>query len=104
MALTQKQVFDTLDELFDQNKVQLKCGKHLYWGPVKDKPEVTPMLGCSDCWRVFYVYELATTPPDERRQKLEEIEEVMHHMVEMVEAGTWDFKPYAHAQIEIGTE
>jgi hypothetical protein len=104
MALTDAQKRDTLKELFDATRITVKCGKHLYFGPVKERPEVTPMLGCADCWRVFYISEMATTPPDERRQKLEELEEVMHNMVAMVERGTWDFEPYEHAQIEFGVE
>lgn len=93
-----------LSEVFDSKKITLRCGKHNYFGPVKDRPEFTPTLGCKECWQVFYVHELTECPPDKRREKLEEIEEVMHKVVEMVEKGTWDFVPYEHAQVQIGKE
>ena len=102
--LRDDQVRAMLDEIFDDqkiNRVNFFCAKHGYKGPVKDRPEITPGLGCADCWKIFYLVELVKTPPDERGQKLEEIEEVMHDMVKMVEAGTFDFQPYDHAQIEI---
>jgi hypothetical protein len=105
--LTDKQKKETLDELFDDqkvNRVRFFCSKHGYSGPVKERPEITPGLACANCWKVFYFHEIATTPPDERGQKLEEIEEVMRNMVSMVEKGTWDFEPYDHAQVEIGEE
>lgn len=104
MALSDQDKVDTLKELFDPSKVNLKCGQHLYFGPVKDKPEVTPMLGCVDCWKVWYIHEIATTPPSERAQKLEELESVLHDMTQMIERGEWDFVPFDHAQIEIGEE
>lgn len=104
MALTEQQKIDYVREVFDDKRVQLKCGKHLYFGPVKGRPEVIPMLGCVDCWKVFYVYEMASTPANERGQKLAELEEVLHNVVQMVEEGKFDFEPYPHAQIEIGQE
>jgi hypothetical protein len=104
MALTEQQKTDMLSEIFDSAKINIKCGKHLYFGPVKGRPEITPALGCRDCWKVFYICEMASTPPGDRRQKLDEIEEVLNKMVEMIVAGTWDFVPYEHAKIEIGEE
>lgn len=104
MALTDQQKKDVISEVFDDKRVTLRCGKHSYFGPVKGKPEFKPTLGCVDCWKVFYVHEMATTPPDERRQKLEEIEEVLHNVVQLVEQGKFDFEPFAHAQVEIGKE
>jgi hypothetical protein len=104
MPLTEQQKRDILSELFDSEKINVKCGKHLYFGPVKGKPEIEPTPGCADCWKVFFICELASTPPDERHQKLDEIEEILHKMVEMIQNGTWDFKPYAHAKVQIGEE
>jgi hypothetical protein len=101
MALTEQQKLDYLNEIFDSSKVNLKCGRHLYFGPIKGKPEITPVEGCVDCWTVFYIYELASIPANERRQKLEEIEEVLHNTVQLVESGQWDLKMYPHAKIEI---
>jgi hypothetical protein len=104
MALTDKQKEEMLAEVFDTQKINVKCGRHLYFGPVKGKPEIVPEMGCSDCWKVFFICEMASTPPDERRQKLDEIEEVLNHMVEMIIAGTWDLKLYPHAKVEFETE
>jgi hypothetical protein len=104
VALTDNQKIDYLKEIFDTQKVNLKCGRHLYFGPNPEKPELKPVLGCVDCWKVFYIYELANTPADKRREKLEELEDVLHNVVEMVEKGTWDLEVYPHAKIEIGSE
>lgn len=102
--LSERNKQDMLGEIFDKTKINVKCGQHFYFGPIKSRPDIKPVMNCPDCWKVFYIHELATTAPAERRAKLEEIEEVMNHMVEMIQAGTWDFEPYAHAQIEIGEE
>lgn len=104
MALTEQGKRDLIAEAFEPKRVTFWCAKHNYIGPIKGKPEVKPTLGCPDCWKIFYIHEMATTPPAERQKKLEEIEEVLHNIVQMVEKGTWDFEPYDHAQIEIGTE
>lgn len=104
MAYTRTEQEKLVAEAFDGQRVQFWCAKHNYFGPVKGKPEVVPGLSCPNCWKIFYIYEMMSTPPDKRREKLEEIEEVLHHVVESVEAGQWDFKPYEHAKIEIGKE
>lgn len=104
MALTDKQKEEMVAEAMDSQRVKFFCPEHFYSGPVKGKPEFKPGLDCANCWKIFYFYEFATTPPDERRQKLDEIDEVLHKMTEMVTAGKWDFEPYSHAQVEIGTE
>ena len=102
--LSDQDKIDTLEELFDSQKVNIRCGTHNYFGPIKGRPEIIPVERCADCWKVWFISELATTPPSERRQKLDEIEEVLHNMIQMVENGTWDLKLYPHAQIEIGKE
>lgn len=107
MALSDSQKKEMMDEIFDDqkiNRVQFFCAQHAYRGPVKERPEIVPGFGCANCWKIWYLHEIATTPPDERRQKLEEIEEVMHSMIKMVESGKWDFEPYEHAEVEIGEE
>jgi hypothetical protein len=104
MALSEQQKVDYINEIFDSNKVNLKCGRHLYFGPVAGKPEITPVMGCVDCWKVFFVHEMATTPANERRQKMDELEEVLHKVVEMVEKGAFDLELYPHAKVEIGEE
>lgn len=104
MALTEQQKNQYLAEIFDEKRVNLWCSKHNYLGPVKGRPEVKPASRCADCWKIWFIHELATTPADQRAKKLDEIEEVLRDMVQMVEAGTWDFEPYEHAKIEIGAE
>ena len=101
MAFTETQKGEILSELFDSEKINVKCGKHFYFGPVKNNPKIVPAMGCPDCWKVFFICEMASTPPDERRQKLDEIEETLHKVVELVERGIWDFVPYEH---EFGQE
>lgn len=93
-----------LEEVFDPRRVTLVCQKHQYFGPVKGRPELMPTLGCVDCWKIFYISELTSTPPDKREEKLAEIEEVMRDVVQLVEQGKFDFEPYAHAQVKIGKE
>ena len=104
MSLSDRQKKEMVEEALDPQRVRFYCPKHFYSGPVKENAQIKPGLGCPDCWKIFYFHEMAMTPPDKRREKLEEIEEVLHKMVEMVEAGTWDFVPYEHAKIEIGQE
>lgn len=104
MTLTEQDKRDVLKEVFDANRVTLWCKEHNYLGPIKDRPEVTPHFGCPNCWKIFYIHELATTPPDKRAEKLAEIEEVMHKVVELVERGEWDVNIFPHAKIEIGRE
>lgn len=104
MALSEHDKTDMLMEVLDPNKVTLRCGRHEYFGPVKGFPEKQPAVGCPDCWRVFYVHELASTPPDKRNEKLSELEEVLHNVVELVEKGKWDLELFPHAKIEIAKE
>jgi hypothetical protein len=104
VGLTERQQKELVQEAFDPERVKFYCAKHIYFGPVKNRPEVVPGLGCPDCWKIFFIHEMATTPPDKRQEKLDEIEEVLNHMVEMVEKGTWDLKLYPHAKVEIGKE
>ena len=101
MALSESDKTDMLMEALDPTKVILRCGKHDYFGPVKGFAEKKPQLGCSDCWRVFYMHEMANTPPDKRREKLEELEEVLHNVVQLVEQGKWDVVINPHATIKI---
>jgi hypothetical protein len=94
-----------VEEALDPNKLNFWCKKHNYFGPIKGDPNKSkPFMGCSDCWMIFYIHEMASCPPEKRYEKLQEIEEVLNQVVEMVEKGTWDFAPYDHAQVEIGQE
>jgi hypothetical protein len=104
MALTDTQKNAMVMEVFDTKRVTLTCSKHSYFGPVKNRPEFKPHLNCPDCWRVFFVHELSECPPDKRKEKLDEMEDVLHRVVELVEHGKWDVDIYPHAEISIGKE
>lgn len=104
MALTDPDKRQLLAEAFDDKRVTFWCARHNYMGPIKGKPEIKPFLGCANCWKIFFISEMATTPPSEREKKLSEIEEVLRNVVQLVEQGKWDFVPYQHAQVNIGED
>lgn len=103
MSFTEQEQQDIIREAMSE-RVNLMCGKHFYAGPSKNNPEIKPHPGCSQCWQVYFIKDIASVPPSMRAQRLDELEEVLHHMNEMVEKGTWDFEPYEHAKIEITEE
>lgn len=86
----------------DPQKVTVYCATHMYFGPSKNGVEAKPQQGCSKCWFVLYFHDIATTPPEKRQARLDELDEVLHKVVEEVEKGAWDFVPNRHAQIEMG--
>lgn len=92
-----------LEEVLDPNKVSLYCSQHLYFGPGKDK-QIRPTSGCAKCWQVYFLLDYANTPPDKRNQRVAELEEVIHHLVESVEQGTFDYKPLQKAEFEYTKE
>lgn len=85
----------------DPQKVQVYCSTHQYFGPTKNGTEVKPGLGCSKCWFVLYFHDIATTPPEKRAARLDELTEVLHKTVELVEQGKFDFEPMRHSEIEM---
>jgi hypothetical protein len=90
-----------LDEVMDPQKVSVYCGDHMYFGPAKNGVESKPAVGCKKCWFVLYFHDIASTPPDKRAARLDELTEVLHKTVELVEQGKWDFEPLRHSQIEM---
>jgi len=104
MAFSEKEKQDILAQALDPNKVYLYCAGHSYFGPSKSGKPIRPTNGCAKCWEVYYWHDLASAPPHMREQRLSELEEVLSNMVQMINAGTWDFVPYEHAQIEITQE
>lgn len=102
MPLTEQQKQEFLKEALDTRKVILHCGTHQYYGPDKNGKHIKkPAKNCKDCWMVFYFYDLANSPPDQRERRLEELTEVLRNVVQSVEQGTWDFKPFEKAKIEV---
>lgn len=104
MEMTQKEREGFLAEALDPHKISIFCGVHQYYGPSKTNKKIAPFKGCSRCWLVYYIHDMATTPPHLREQRLAELEEVIHHATELADKGQFDFEPYRHAKIEIGTE
>ncbi len=49
--------------------------------------------GCKECWMTFLFTQQAMLPKERKAENLDNLEEVMHHVVEAVERGEWDFKP-----------
>lgn len=90
----------------DSERIQLVCPKHNYLGG-KIPPSTS---GCKDCWLAYYIWDLATTPPSKRQERLEELEVVIHHMVEYEEKGQFgnDLELYSPGdprfKVEVGTE
>jgi hypothetical protein len=91
----------TLDEI-RSGSVLLTCGKHRYVAARKTKngglvalppnPD-GPSRGCKFCWECYYVTDLCLTLPGRRQERLEELDEVIHHLVEFVAKGKFDFVP-----------
>lgn len=93
-----------LNELSDPTKVQVYCGTHQYFGPTKNGVEAKPGYNCPKCWFVLYFHDIASTPPDKRAARLDELDEVLHKTVELVEQGKWDFEAIRHAEISMEKE
>lgn len=85
-----------LSELLDPNRTVLYCGKHFYSAGPNDQPA----FGCVDCQKVYWISEVAKYPPHERRERLERLQETVHHFVEAVQRGEWDVQIDEHPTIE----
>lgn len=93
-------------DAFDDTKVQLYCGLHKYYGPVKNPTGGmhkigTPHAGCARCWFVYYFHDIASTPPHLRQERLDELEEVVHKTVEAVNRDEFDFKVSRRPEVSI---
>lgn len=82
------------------DKVVLICGKHNYVasrrranGIVIVPPEPR---GCAECQQVYFVTDYAFTTPSQRQERLDELEEVIHHTIEYEQKGHFgeDFQLY----------
>lgn len=92
--ITQKQKEQVINEFFDTKKVVLYCADHNYGG------KGMPTEGCPKCSKVFWQLLAASFPPEKRSQIIEELHEIVHKLVEEVEAGRFDINIYPHAKIE----
>jgi hypothetical protein len=95
MPITQADIRDILAEK-DSERAQVICAKHNYVGG-KIPPRVS---GCADCWRCFYIYDLASTPPSLRKERLDELEHVINSVVDMVKKNKFDFVPDARPEVK----
>lgn len=93
-----------LEEIMDPTKVVVYCALHNYFGPSKDGAEVKPAQNCQRCWFVLYFHDIVSAPPEDRAQRMDELEAVVHKMCELADKGKWDYEPYRHAKIEIEKE
>lgn len=94
--LTQAQAEQVLSEVFDKTKVVLLCGKHFYVGSnLPPKP-----IGCQDCWKAYYWYMIATTPPDLREERINAALHTVRRAVSDYEHGKFDFEPLDRPIIE----
>lgn len=84
-------------ELLDPTKVHLICGLHQYLG------SATPPFpnGCVDCWKAYWWYQVATTPPHLRDELLELAYKGVYDSVKAHERGEFDFRPFASPEITI---
>lgn len=72
-----------LNEVFDADRVMLLCGTHQYLPGGKKRPT----MGCKDCMQVFYINLLAKVPPHLRQERIEQLEAMVHHIVEELKMG-----------------
>lgn len=94
-----------LEQILNEIKsgsVILTCGKHRYVAARKLRSGHTvvippnpdgPSKGCKLCWEVYYVSDHCLTPPGKRQERLEELDEVTHHLIEYIKKGKFDFVP-----------
>lgn len=73
------------------DKVTLTCGKHNYVA-ARRRANATLAVppetrGCADCWKVYYITDLALTEPGKRQERLDELEQVIHHAIEYEQKG-----------------
>jgi hypothetical protein len=83
-----------LSEVLDSEKVQLVCGTHNYVAQLGPPPP----RGCADCWKVYFLHQVAQAPPEKRDEVIDELERTIHALVEGAE--DFDFKPFARPIIE----
>lgn len=72
-----------ITEVLNSEKTQLVCSKHNYLGG-KLPPKTS---GCKYCWMAYYVWDLATTPPSKRQERLDELESIINHAIEYDKKG-----------------
>lgn len=98
MNFTNEQRDKMLKEL-NSPTVHLCCEDHgFYPGKVTSLPM---QFNCKYCTLAQFYYEFAKTPPHMRQQRLDELESLVHHMVEDLERGNFDISVFDHPQVTI---
>lgn len=67
-----------ISEALDPKKVTLTCGLHHYAYGGKLKPN----FKCKRCMFTMFLGLIANTPPDQRQDRAEELEMLIHRMIE----------------------
>lgn len=112
LQLSEADKIQLADENLDPRKLYPSCPLHRYYGPITRANMATarvvpswqspdPAIGCASCMKVYFLYDLAGVPPSKRVERLEEMEEVMHKVVEAIEKGQWDYKVFKHPEINV---
>lgn len=83
-------------EINVNTKLKNLCAVHGYYG----QPIPGPREGCKNCAEVYLKLILALTPGD-YKENFDKLEALIHGIVELEQEGKFDYKPYAHPQIEI---
>jgi hypothetical protein len=94
------ELYDTISKVKSGSYI-LYCSKHNYSAAKKRPSGATVAIppsstGCPECWKVYYITDYALTPLETQSQRLNELEEVIHHAVEYEQKGTFgkDFELY----------
>lgn len=48
--------------------------------------------------------QAASDVPGKFTEHVDQLESAIHHVAESANRGEWDFQPYAHPEVEIGTD
>jgi hypothetical protein len=84
-------------ELLDPTKVHLICGEHKY---IASKTPPFPN-GCINCWKAYWWFQVATSPPHLREQLLDLAYKAVYDSVKAHERGEFDFTPFTHPEVTI---
>lgn len=111
MPLTDKDREQLSDEKLDPRRLNLQCPLHNYLGPIGRNDQFQgariipvhvrehPAIGCAQCIKIWFIFDILSVPPSERAQRFEELEEVMTKMVEQADKGNFDFVAFRHPRI-----
>lgn len=88
---------EVLTEALNSEKFKLVCSVHR-WAYGSKQP---PCFSCKQCMMVNFVGLLCNTPPSQREERVDQLEAMVHHMVEAAKRGDLSWQKYFHPQVEI---